>query len=166
MGRPSTFTQKIAGVICEKIADGMSLRKICEAEDMPNKSTVFDWLSKNQAFADQYTRAREVQADSIFDEILDITDDASNDWMEKHNDKGENIGWQVNGEHIQRSRLRVDARKWMAGKLRPKVYGDKIVNELTGPDGGPVRITNDERAEKIQKILDKAKSRGKQKSGN
>lgn len=77
-------------------------------------------------------RARETQADAIFDEILDIADDGSNDWMEKHDGEGGNIGWRENGEAIQRSRLRIDARKWMAGKLRPKVYGDKVELEHSG----------------------------------
>lgn len=71
-------------------------------------------------------RAREAQADAIFDEILDIADDGSNDWMERHDAEGGSIGWKENGEAIGRSRLRIDARKWMAGKLRPKVYGEKL----------------------------------------
>lgn len=110
--------------ICERIADGESLRTICKDDDTPSKSTVFKWLANDDTLADQYARARQAQADAIFDEILDIADDAQNDWMERNGEDSE--GWQVNGEHLQRSRLRIDARKWMAGKLRPKVYGDKL----------------------------------------
>jgi hypothetical protein len=107
---------------------------------MPAKSSVFKWLSEQPSFSDQYARARETQADAIFDEILDIADDGSNDWMERKNDDGENIGWRENGEALRRSALRVDARKWMAGKLRPKKYGEKV--QHTGADGeGPVHIT-------------------------
>jgi hypothetical protein len=123
-GRPSEFTQEMADAICELIADGQSLRAICTREEMPCKATVFKWLSQQPLFADQYARAREAQADTIFDEILDIADDASNDFMQRTGQDGE-VAWQVNGEHIQRSRLRIDSRRWMAGKLRPKVYGDK-----------------------------------------
>ena len=101
-------------------------------------STVFKWLSENEDFAKQYARAREVQADALFDEILDIADDGSNDWMEKRNADGKNIGWQENGEALRRSQLRIDARKWMAGKLRPKKYGEKLA--LTDGEGGPVKV--------------------------
>lgn len=118
------FSQELFDKICERIADGESLRTICIDDDMPNKATVFRWLAANEALSDQYARARETQADAIFDEILDIADNAANDWMERNGSEDE--GWQVNGEHLQRSRLRIDARKWMAGKLRPKRYGDKL----------------------------------------
>lgn len=131
------FSDDLADQICEGIADGRSLRSICNDVGMPNKATVFRWLAGNEAFRDRYARARDAQADAIFDEILDIADDASNDWMERRGE--EDSGWVVNGEHVQRSRIRIDARKWMAGKLRPKVYGDKLDVEHTG--GVTVNIT-------------------------
>lgn len=142
VGRPSAYSDVIADAICERLAEGESLRSICSDDGMPDKSTVFRWLAANEGFCDQYARAREAQADSLFDDILDIADDGSNDWMEKRNSDGENIGWQENGEALRRSVLRVDARKWMAGKLRPKKYGDKLVQELTGKDGGPIATDN------------------------
>jgi len=97
---------------------------------------VFRWLASDEAFREMYARAREAQADTLFDEILDIADDARNDWMEKRSAEGEQVGWQENGEAIRRSQLRIDARKWMAGKLRPKKYGDKLDVE----HGGAVRF--------------------------
>jgi len=120
------FTQAIFDDICESISNGESLRSICLRDDMPDQRTVHRWLVKDDggALCQQYAHAREVQADTIFDEILDIADDAANDWMERTGEDSE--GWQLNGEHIQRSRVRIDARKWMAGKLRPKKYGDKL----------------------------------------
>lgn len=124
MGRPSSYSDKTADKICKLIADGLSLREICVSDELPHRETVRRWLRDNEDFRGQYARAREDQADAIFDEILEIADDAQNDWMERNGE--ENEGWQANGEHIQRSRLRIDARKWMAGKLRPKVYGDKL----------------------------------------
>ncbi len=126
IGRPTSYTEEIALAICERIADGESLRAICDDPEMPARSTIFKWLSENKAFSDQYARAREEQADALFDEILSIADDGRNDWMEKHGKDGECLGWQVNGEALRRSQLRVDARKWMASKLRPKKYGEKI----------------------------------------
>lgn len=139
-GRRTDYNQDIADMICERLADGESLRSICEDEAAPARSTVFRWLSLHPEFQDQYAHAREAQADTIFDDILEIADDGRNDWMEKKDSEGENIGWRENGEALRRSALRVDARKWMAGKLRPKKYGDKVVNEHSGPDGGPIPV--------------------------
>ncbi len=136
--RPLEFKQHVADIICERLADGESLREICQDENMPHRSTVFKWLSRIEAFADQYARAREAQADAIFDDVLEIADDGRNDWMEKYGRDGESIGWQENGEALRRSQLRIDARKWMAGKLRPKKYGDKLA--LTDGDGGGLVI--------------------------
>jgi hypothetical protein len=112
--------------ICERISNGESLRQICDGDDMPAASTVFVWLSNDSAFSEQYARAREAQADAIFDEILLIADDGRNDWVERKDQEDANLGWRENGEAIRRSQLRIDARKWMAGKLRPKKYGDKL----------------------------------------
>ena len=131
-GRPDEYTTEKADEICERLADGESLRSICKDEHMPSKATVFRWLKVHEGFSDQYARARQTQADSLFDEVLDIADDARNDWMERN---GGDEGWHLNGEHVQRTRLRIDARKWMAGKLRPKKYGEKQTLEHSGPDG-------------------------------
>ena len=124
--------------ICDRIANGESLRQICDDEGMPAASTVFLWLNADETFSEQYARAREAQADAIFDEILLIADDGRNDWMERKNSDGQNIGWMENGEALRRSQLRIEARKWMAGKMKPKKYGDKITNEHTGVDGAPI----------------------------
>jgi len=120
-------SQEVFDRICERIAGGESLRSICQDEDMPATSTVCKWLAEHDGFSEQYARAREAQADAIFDEILDIADDGRNDWMERNGE--ESAGWAANGEHIQRSRLRIDSRKWMAGKLKPKKYGEKLEHE-------------------------------------
>lgn len=120
----TTYTDQMALIICERLANGESLKSICEDENMPARSTVFKWLAENKIFSDMYARAREEQADAIFDEILEIADDGRNDWMERRGE--EDAGWVTNGENIQRARLRIDARKWMAGKLRPKKYGEKL----------------------------------------
>lgn len=142
MPRGTDYTDEIAAEICERLADGESLRTICADSEMPNRSTVFRWLADegNVSFRDQYARAREAQADAIFDDILEIADDGSNDWMEKKDGEGNSLGWRENGEALRRSVLRVDARKWMAGKLRPKKYGEKL--QHTGADGdGPVHVS-------------------------
>lgn len=135
-GRPSSFTQETADTICERIANGESLRNICDDDAMPAQSTVFKWLNDIQAFSEQYARAREAQADALFDDILGIADDGRNDWMERRGE--EDTGWQVNGENIRRSALRIDARKWMAGKLKPKKYGDKLDVTATHEAGNSI----------------------------
>lgn len=138
MARPSDYSPEITGKILERISDGESLRSICDDEDMPGRSTVFRWLAAHQEFRDQYAHAREAQADALFDEILLIADDGRNDWMLRK--FGDDERWVENGEALRRSQLRVDARKWMAGKLRPKKYGEKVTQEHTGPDGGDLVI--------------------------
>lgn len=154
-GRPSTFTQEAADEICMRIAEGHSLRSICLEDGMPPMRTVLRWLAdeNNEDFRRQYARAREAQADALFDEILDIAEDGSNDWMERKNADGVVIGWQENGEALRRSALRVDARKWMAGKLAPKKYSDKQSVEHTGPDGGAIQISDEKRAQALAAAL-------------
>ncbi|MBB3594382.1 hypothetical protein FHX08_004786 [Rhizobium sp. BK529] len=139
-GRPSDYNDAIAATICDRISDGESLRSICLAEDMPSKSTVFAWLADDahETFRTMYAYAREAQADSLVDEMTDIADDGSNDWMEKKNAAGEITGWQENGEALRRSQLRILTRQWIAEKLKPKKYGTKVA--LTDPDGGAFKV--------------------------
>lgn len=125
-GRPTDYTQETVDIICERLADGESLRTICDDKDMPARSTVFRWLSLHKEFSDQYARAKEVQAEVLADELISIADDGRNDWMERRDSDGENIGWRENGEALRRSALRFDTRKWVAAKLLPKKYGEKI----------------------------------------
>ena len=66
------------------------------------------------------------------------TDDQAQPVSAHKNAEGE-ITRQVNGEAIQRSRLRVDTRKWILSKMVPKKYGTKVTAEITGADGGPVK---------------------------
>lgn len=145
-GRPSKYTPELADRICSQLASGDSLRTVCKDDSMPCVASVFNWLRTYPEFLAQYTRAKEEAADAFVEEMLDISDDGRNDWMEKLGKDGEPIGWQLNGEHVNRSRLRVDTRKWIASKLKPKKYGDKVA--LTGPEGGPlaVNITDPTRA--------------------
>ncbi len=121
-GRPSLYTEALAAKICRRLAEGESLRSICRDEKMPAISTVMGWLFDGQHgdFSAQYARAREAQAELRADEITDIADGAEHGASEA----------------VQAARLRVDARKWIAAKLLPKRYGDKL--QHTGEGGGPV----------------------------
>ena len=123
-GRPSLYSPELADQICDQLSDGRSLRSICLADDMPSKVTVLMWLRTKADFLNQYTRAREASADALADEILDISDDSTNDYVTRLNYNGPNPERVVDAEHINRSRLRVDTRKWIASKLKPKKYGD------------------------------------------
>jgi hypothetical protein len=127
------FSRKLFNTICEQIAEGKSLREICKAKGMPHRSNVFRWIDDDPTLRDQYVRAREAQADLYADEIIEIADDGSRDYSIGEN--GETI---VDHDVIARARLRVDARKWKASKLAPKKYGDKLLNEHSGPDGGAI----------------------------
>jgi len=161
-GRPSLYSEGLADAICERLADGESLRTICSGQDMPDKATVFRWLAKHDEFATRYARARESQADAIFDEMLDIADDGDNDWMERKGPDGQSLGWRENGEALRRSALRVSTRQWMAAKLQPKKYGDKVTNVHEGGDK-PIEtrdVSDIDRAKPIAFLATKAKRAG------
>ena len=113
---------------------GESLRGICEDEKMPEASTVCGWVIKNrEGFNEQYARARQAQALIWAEDILCISDNDSKDW--RVDDKGNLI---IEAENVQRSRLRVDSRKWLLSKVLPKVYGDKVT--LAGDSEAPLEV--------------------------
>jgi hypothetical protein len=111
--KPVRYSDKVFASICEEIAQGRSLRSICTAKDMPSVGTVMRWLAEDEGgeLREQYARARDAQSDVIADEILMIADTE---------------------DDPQKARVRIDARKWLAGKMKPKVYGDKQTVEHQG----------------------------------
>lgn len=123
-GRPSIFTQELADLICMRTAtSSFGIRKLCRTyNDLPNVDTIYEWRYKNKEFSEQYAAAKLKQAEFMAEEIIEIADDATNDWMQTQDDQG-GVAWKLNGEHIQRSKLRVETRKWQAAKLLPKTYG-------------------------------------------
>lgn len=131
-GRPSIYTEDLANEICSRLAKGTSLRIICMEENMPNPDTVYNWVFINKGadmegkngFSDKYAHARQIQAENMFDEILEIADDGSNDYMTIT--KGETSYNVEDREVTNRSRLRVDSRKWYLSKVLPKKFADKI----------------------------------------
>jgi hypothetical protein len=126
MGRPTDYSQELVGTICARMADGESMRSICRDDAMPAKATIFRWLTEKQEFKDQYEIAMEQRSEAMFEEILAIADDGVNDTYQT--DDGE----RTNTDVIARSRLRVDARKWMLSKMIPKKYGERIQTEHSG----------------------------------
>lgn len=129
-GRPSDYTPQLAIAICARISDGESVRSVCRDAAMPDKASVFRWLRQHPEFCDQYAKAKTESAEAHADDLIDIADEGSNDWMARNDPQ--NPGWIANGEAIARSRLRVDTRKWIASKLLPKKYGEKIEHEHSG----------------------------------
>jgi len=120
-GRPTLYTPEIAKEVCDRLSEGESLRSICKDEHLPSDGAIRLWAREDrEGFSAQYAEARYLQALFWSDQILDIADDKDEDY--------------------QRSRLRVDTRKWLLSKVLPKVYGDKTQHEVTGADGEPLEV--------------------------
>jgi hypothetical protein len=118
MGRNTKYTEAMATEICERLAGGESLRSICNDENMPDERRVREWASDpTHPISPRYARAREVGYMLMADELLEISDSKT----------GED-----DAATVQRDRLRVDTRKWLLSKMLPKVFGEKITNEVTG----------------------------------
>jgi hypothetical protein len=124
IGRPSSKTEDRANAIIDRIAEGESLRGICRDEEMPTVGTFLKWVAEDTILMKQYARAMELRAEVVFDEMQEIADDATNDFMDKQNQDGSIGDKALNAEHIQRSKLRIDTRKWILSRMNPKKYGD------------------------------------------
>jgi hypothetical protein len=124
VGRPKIdFTPELAEEICYAVAcSNKGIKQLCKMYDhWPSHNTVYGWLASHKEFSDLYARAKRLQIEVIIDEILEIADDASNDSVINEED-GKRV---IDHEHINRSRLKIDTRKWLAAKLCPRIYGDK-----------------------------------------
>lgn len=113
--------------IYHEISKGASLRKVLKDKDMPHSRTFYKWIEADDEELARYTRAREERQDKIFEDIMEIADDSSQD---ERVTEGGNVVF--NSEFAARSKIKIDARKWMLGKMNPKVYGDKI--DITSKD--------------------------------
>lgn len=157
MGRPSSYNLETAAAICEHLAAGESLRAICDMDGMPHRATVHEWIAANlNGFGDMYARAKEIGLDNLAEETLAIADTPMEG--EETEDDGERVKVK-RGDMLGHRKLQVDTRKWLLSKLAPKKYGDRTGIELTGADGGPVQISDTERAAKIAAILAAAQAR-------
>ncbi len=134
------FTAELQQEVLDLIAGGQSLREICRKEGMPEITQVMRLRRKSSEFEQQYAHAREMQAEVFGEELKEIVDDGRNDWMEINGKDGESVGWRINGEAVQRSRLRFDQRRWWMSKVLPKSFGDKLTQEHTGPDGAGIQF--------------------------
>jgi hypothetical protein len=147
MGRPTMYTQQMASLICLRIAEGESLREIVKTEGMPERTTIYEWLLNKPDFADQYTRAREEQADTLADEIIAIADEQPEIIPVIDRRTGELIEHKLDGAFLQWQKNRIDARKWTAMKLKPKKYGERVA--LAGDADNPIKVEAEVQAENL-----------------
>lgn len=143
--------------ICDRVADGETIRQIARDEHMPHAATIYRELGRPGSFCDQYAKAKEAQLTRWEDELIEIADDGSNDWVKREVDGGR-LTVVADTDHMNRSRLRVDTRKWVMSKRAPKKYGDRVTNEHTGKDGAdliPPPLSEFELARRIAFLLNK-----------
>ena len=173
-GRPALYNKKLRDEICSRLADGESLRSICRDSHIPHRDTINRWIIENrgevvkdgvvveQGFYDHYSRAKDVCLDNMADEILEISDDGTNDYVKKLSEKGNEFVI-VDHEHVNRSRLRVESRKWYLSKLAPKRYGsentikhqqlDKSGNNIDPVSSIDINIHSKEIADAVEKEM-------------
>lgn len=143
MARPTKYTKKLANEICAQLSGGDSLVKVCKSDAMPCRATIFNWFDDYPEFLDKYEKAKEECADYLVEEMLEIADNEVSQVV-----LVDGVPLVVDGEMVKQAdqvgvahaRLRVDTRKWAASKLKPKKYGDKITNEVTGKGGAPIEM--------------------------
>lgn len=116
--RPTAYTPELFAAICAGLAEGKSLVKVCKAAGMPSRQTVHRWLHDDAGLQESYAAARDDQADYLAEEIVDIADG-----LTRHPNGRKRT---PSKEEIAAARLQADVRKWYAGKVRPKKWGDKI----------------------------------------
>ncbi len=125
-GAPTKFTDELFESILNDLRySDKGVVTVCKSAEI-NPDTFYTWLKDSPELADKYARAREGQAEFMADQILAIADDSVNDTIDGEYGPIENKEW------VNRSKLRIEARKWLAAKLAPKKYGDKNSTEITG----------------------------------
>jgi len=143
-GRPSIYSEELAINICDQIANGSSLNKVCKAENMPSPASVFLWLGNNKWFSDKYAEAVEERAELMVEQMLEIADNEVSqplviDGIPVPDADGNPI-MVKDSVAVAHAKLRVDTRKWIASKLKPKKYGEKT--EVIGAGGAAHTVIN------------------------
>jgi hypothetical protein len=182
-GAPRTYDRAAVGaLICSELKKGRSLDSICQGEGMPAISTVLDWVEQDPAgFGEYYARARQVGYSLLADEIIQLSD-KTHEWVMVQeldaegkpllDEKGEpslkRVLMPLSADVIAHKRVQIDTRKWMLSKMLPKIYGDKVLQEHTGADGGPIAIAavdlknlSDEELENMNRLMMKASAIGR-----
>lgn len=120
-GRPKKYTQELADTIYERMVNGEHIVQICNDEDMPGRSTVYRWMDDYPEFGTRIARAREGLADHVAWQILDMASKSTNDTA-------------------QADRVKLAAWQWHAARLAPKKYSEKVMTEVSGPEGGAIKV--------------------------
>lgn len=169
--------QVVSAQICEELKLGRSLESICKPEGMPSVATFLEWVKSDPSgVGKDYAHAREIGYTLLADEIVALSD-KTHEWVTVHaldpngdpmyDEKGEPVLKKMllplNSDVIAHKRVQIDTRKWMLSKMLPKVYGDKITQEHTGADGGPIALAavdlknlSDDELENMSRLLAKA----------
>jgi hypothetical protein len=144
------YSKEIAEEICERLAQGESLRAICADGHLPSEAAVRQWdMDNRDGFSTHYARARAIGYERLAEDIVEIADAPVGSLDNGATDSGA----------VNKQRLQIDSRKWLLSKMLPKKYGDKVTTEVTGADGGPVEISETDRAAKVAALLALAQSR-------
>lgn len=117
-GRPSDYTEELAKTICRRIAEGKSLRSVCQMEDIPDMSTVWRWITERPEFRNQYAQACEERAEAHNEMLLELGDEAIN--------LAQEVNEKASSAVVQAVKLKADNLKWHMSKMKPKKYGDKL----------------------------------------
>lgn len=120
----TTYTPELADAICEKVETGTPLSRVCKMEGFPTAATVYRWLREYPEFLDKYSVSKRVQLEMLAEEMLELADDDSED--------------RGNSTRVNRARVQIDTRKFILERLLPEKFGNKMRNEISGPNGGPV----------------------------
>lgn len=136
-GRPSLYSPELVAKICDLRVRGYTLRQIEKVAGMPSLTTICTWLAEKDDFLEQWSRADRARAIAMEDELTELMEDSRNDWVEREGKNGQPMVG-VDHEHLERTRLRIDTRKWLMSKMAPKRFGKSLA--LTGKDGGPVQV--------------------------
>jgi hypothetical protein len=160
-GAPTKYNTDIAKRICELVAGTtLTLHQIAREVGLGHGGVILAWAHRHEEFGQQYARAREHQMQLRADELLEIADDASNDWIEVATMSGRVVRT-LDHEHVKRSEIRIKTRQWLMARYAPKVFGERLM--LTGADGGSLKNlgtqTDKERYEGAVKLMEQIRTR-------
>lgn len=152
----TTYTPQKADEICARIAEGEPLRQICRDEHMPNWATVYRWMEADEDFAQRIAQARKLGFDAIAEEALEI----ANTPVEGVETEDDGVRQRVKrGDMLGHRKLQVETRLKLLAKWAPAKYGERTAMELTGAEGGPVRVTEADRATRLASLVALAQAR-------
>lgn len=135
--RPVKYSDKLATAILDRLAAGESLRAICKDDGMPAFQTVLGWVNRDDEFARKYAAATDCRAQMLCDEMLEIADKTLPGVRVKNGPDGRET---VISDQVERAKLQVHARQWALARMAPKRFGNRVLNEITGADGGPLEV--------------------------